>query len=340
MTDDTRRKTLADIAKLAGVGLGTASRALNNSPGIADATRLRVLAVAEEHHYVVSPEASRLAKGATGRVGLLVPHLSRWFFGAVVEGLASVLRQADLDVVLYPVGSLNDREDFFKRMPARRKVDAVVVVAFPVDDDERRRLEIMGVQIVAAGGQTVAYPHVRIDDYRAGRQAVDHLLFLGHRRIAMLEATDPDQPNLISMRSDAYYDALAENGIEPLPELVVTADWGGEHGAHSMGQLLALSQPPTAVYAHSDEVALGAIRSVRRAGLQIPGDISVVGIDDHPLAALSDLTTVRQDPFEQGRRTGEMLLGLLNGADVDQAVTMPTELIIRHSAAPPSVSRS
>lgn len=328
--------TLADIARLAGVGLGTASRALSNAPGVAPATRERIRRVAEELHYVVSPEASRLARGTTGRVALVVPHLSRWFFGSVVEGLEAVLRAADLDVLLYHVGDLRDRHDFFERLPARRKVDAVVVVAFQVEELERRRLELMGVQIVAAGGQTASYPSVRIDDYAAGRQAVDHLMYLGHRRIAMLEATDPDQPRLVTKRSTAYLDALAEHGIPVDEDLVVSAAWGSAEAGRSMGRLLGLKQPPTAVYAHSDEVALGALRTIRHAGLRVPQDISVVGIDDHPLAELLDLTTVRQDPHRQGELAARLLLEILEGTEVDRTVLMPTQLMVRGSTAPPA----
>ena len=181
------RLTLADIARLAGVGLGTASRALNNAPGVSPATRRRVLEVAERHSYVVSPEASKLAGGSTGRIAILVPHVSRWFFGAMLESLGSVFRDADLDVLLYHVGGPQDRRDFFQRLPARRKVDAVVVVGFPVEEAERERLELLGVQVVAAGGQHAVYPRVCIDDLEAGRRAVDHLISLGHRAIAMID---------------------------------------------------------------------------------------------------------------------------------------------------------
>lgn len=336
MAEAQGKVTLADIARMAGVGLGTASRALSNAAGVAPATRERIRRVAEEMHYVVSPEASRLARGTTGRVALVVPHLSRWFFGSVVEGLESVLRGADLDVLLYHVGDLHDRNDFFERLPARRKVDAVVVVAFQVEELERRRLELMGVQIVAAGGQTASYPSVQIDDYVAGRQAVDHLLYLGHRRIAMLEATDPDQPRLLTRRSSAYLEALAEQGIPVDEELVVSATWGSVQAGRSMGRLLGLKRPPTAVYAHSDEVALGALRTIRHAGLRVPQDISVVGIDDHPLAELLDLTTVRQDPYRQGVMAGQLLLGILDGAEVDRTLLTPTQLIVRGSTAPPA----
>lgn len=328
--------TLADIARLAGVGLGTASRALRDAPGVAPATRERVLEVADKLAYVVSPQASSLRLGPTGRVAVVVPHLDRWFFGAMLNGLESVLRTAELDVLLYPVSDQRDRSDFLKRLPARRKVDAVIVVAFPLNEIERTRLELMGVRIVAAGGQSAAYPYVCIDDAVAGRQALDHLIYLGHRRIAMLEAIDPDQPPLISGRTTSYYAALADAGIPVDQQLVESSDWGGENGAESMAKLLSLREPPTAVYAHSDEVALGAMRTIRRAGLRIPEDISVIGIDDHPLAALTDLTTVRQPVFDQGARAAKILLELLGGNQaVNQAVTVPTQLVIRRSTTPP-----
>jgi len=331
------RVNMVDIARAAGVSMATASRALSGAAGVAPATRARVLAVAEKLSYVVSPEASRLAGGATGRVAVVVPHISRWFFAALLEGLESVLRDADIDVLLYHLDDAEDRQDFFDRLPARRKVDAVVVLAFPVGELERKRLELMGVLIVAAGGQVASYPYVCIDDEAAGRQAVDHLIFLGHRRIGMIAAVDPDEPGwpVTLGRSQAYYAALRDAGIPVDESLVATVDWGGNQGAEAMARLLSLREPPTAVYAHSDEVALGAIRTLRRSGLRVPDDISVIGIDDHPLAELTDLSTVAQPVREQGAIAGRMVLGLLRGEDVDPGVTVPTQLVLRGSTAPP-----
>ena len=332
---------MVDIARIAGVSLATASRALSNAPGVAAATRERVLAVAEDLSYVVSPEASRLSGGSTRRVAVVVPHIARWFFGAMLEALESVLREADLDVLLYTVGNAADGHSFFVRLPARRKVDAVVVLAFPVSEAEQRRLDLMGVSIVAAGGQSAAYPYVCIDDEVAGRQAMDHLIFLGHRRIAMIAATDPKETRwpAVPFRSQAYYSALRDAGIAADASLVTTVDWGGLQGAEAMSQLLSLREPPTAIYAHSDEVAVGAMRTLRRAGLRIPEDISVIGIDDHPLAELTDLTTVSQPVRQQGLLAGQMVLGLLQGDDVERAVTVPTRLVIRQSTAPPRITR-
>jgi DNA-binding LacI/PurR family transcriptional regulator len=194
------------------------------------------------------------------------------------------------------------------------------------------------VTILAAGGQDEAYPHVSIDDDAAGRQAVRHLLQLRHRRIAMIAATDPTFPGWPrdTPRSSAYYAALAEAGVAVDERLVVTVDWGGPSGADGMSRLLSLREPPTAVYAHSDEVALGAMRTIRRAGLRVPQDISIVGIDDHPLADLMDLTTVHQPVREQGARSAELLLALLRGDHVDRSVTVPTRLVVRGSTSPPT----
>lgn len=332
------KMALADVARLAGVSMATASRALSNAYGVAPATRERVLEVAERINYVVSPEASRLSRGSTMRVALVVPHIERWFFGAMVSGLESVLSDAGFDVLLYHVGDAEDRQRFFQVLPARRKVDAVVVVAFPIADAERARLELMGVTIVAAGGQDAAYPFVCIDDYTAGRQAVDHLLRLRHRRIGMIEAIDPDQPNwpVRPGRSRAYYDAVEGAGLSLDEQLVVTGDWGAQHGSDAMARLLSLPTPPTAVYAHSDEVALGAMRTLRRAGLRVPDDMALIGIDDHPLAELVDLTTVHQPVREQGQRAAEMLVAHLRGdPNADKAVHMPTQLVVRGSTTAP-----
>jgi DNA-binding LacI/PurR family transcriptional regulator len=219
-------------------------------------------------------------------------------------------------------------------------VDAVVAVAFPVNDAERERLEGLDVTLVAVGGQIGARPYVTIDDQAAGRQAVGHLIHLGHRRIGMIESLEPDQRGeQPAGRRLAYERALAEAGQPVDPDLVVSVDWGGEEGADAMARLLGLRSPPTAVYAHSDEVALGAVRTLRRAGLRIPQDVSVVGIDDHPLAALTDLTTVHQPVREQGALAGHMVVTALSGGDPGTGIVLPTRLVVRGSTAPPGGAR-
>jgi LacI family repressor for deo operon, udp, cdd, tsx, nupC, and nupG len=333
--------TLAEVARRAGVSLATASRAMNAGYGVSPPTRERVLAAAEELAYVISPEASRLAGGRTGRVGLVVPHIDRWFFGTLVAGAEAALDDAGYDVLLFHVGDAEDRRDFFHRLPARRKIDGLIVVGFPVLGAERERLELLGVSIVSAGGQQEAYPSTCIDDYSAATTAVNHLVNLGHRRIAMIEAVDPDQPGWPALppRSVAYHDVLDREGITRDDALVATVPWGGEAGADAMAQLLAHPEPPTAVYAHSDEIAVGAVRTARRAGMQVPADISIVGIDDHPIAALTDLTTVAQPVRAIGQEAAATLLHLIDGGTSPASTTFPTRLVVRRSTAPPPAVR-
>ncbi|SDF81490.1 transcriptional regulator, LacI family [Pseudonocardia oroxyli] len=330
-----RAVNLADVARLAGVSPATASRALGGHPHVAAATRERVRRVADELSYVVSPDASRLAGGRTGRVAALVPHLDRWYFAALLDGLAGALRSAGLDLLVRCVGGAADRAEQLQRMPGRRVVDAVVALAFEVDGWDGA-----DVPLVTVGGPPSTVPFVTIDDLAAGRQAMDHLIHLGHRRIAMIEALDPDQRSEEPVgRRVAYEQALAQAGLPQDQDLVATVDWGGVEGADAMARLLGLRHPPTAVYAHSDEVALGAIRTLRRAGLRIPDDVSVIGVDDHPLAELTDLTTVRQPVREQGALAGHMVATALSGGDPGPGIVLPTQLVVRGSTAPPREER-
>jgi DNA-binding LacI/PurR family transcriptional regulator len=158
------------------------------------------------------------------------------------------------------------------------------------------------------------------------------LVHLGHSRIGMLEVIDADQPGLPSNQSAGYYAALEEHQLDLDPGLVASNSWGGNEGAASMSQLLAVDEAPRAVFAHSDEVGAGAIRTLRRARLTPGRDLSIIGIDDHPVADMLDLSTIRQRPDEQGRRAARLLLDLLEHRDPGPVhVTLPTELVVRSS---------
>ncbi len=310
-------------------------------PGVSAETRERIAKIADELAYVVSPEASRLAGGATRRVAVVVPAISRWFYATMLAGIEAVLREADLDVLIYHVEGASDRERFFDRLPARRKVDAVILIALPVTDPQRRRLDLMGVTVVVAGGKIADYPNVQIDDEQAARQAAGHLIAVGHRRIGLITTSDSEDQVWTSevLRKGGYEDALRRAGIPLSPELMVTVRWGLDGGARGMDQLLSLPNPPTAVFAHSDEVAMGALRTLRRASLAVPDRMSIVGIDDHPMADLNDLTTVHQSVEVQGAIAGQLVLDLVSGRTPRRMhVTVPTYLVVRGSTAAPAVS--
>jgi LacI family transcriptional regulator, repressor for deo operon, udp, cdd, tsx, nupC, and nupG len=332
---------MADVARAAGVSIGTVSRALRDAPGVSEPNRSRIKQLAEDLSYVVSPEASRLSRGSTGRVLVVAPTLHRWFYATMLAGIERVLREAALDVLIYHVEDAADRHAFFAKLPARRKVDAVVAIAFPVTDDDVRRLELMGVAVVGAGGRLGDHPHVGIDDEAAAGQAVSHLIGLGHRRIAMIRTEDPEGYiwPADAARTRGYRRALSAAGVRVPTDMTVTVPWGVEGGARAIEQLLRRPDPPTAVFAHSDEVAMGALHTLRRAAIAVPERMSVVGVDNHPLAETADLTTVHQPVEEQGRAAGRLVLALLEGdTPANPHVTLPTSLIVRASTAPPRSS--
>ncbi len=321
-----------DVAQRLGVSISTVSRALRGQPGVSETMRQRVLAEAEAMSYVVSPAASSLSGGATGRVGVLVPQIDVWFYSSVVAGIESRLRAEGLDVQLCCLPTVKERFDFFERLPLRRKVDALIIASFPLDERARTRLESMGLPVVVVEEEVEGLPGVRIDDRVAATMAVEHLLRAGHRRIAMIRTSDPEGRVWAAdiARLDGYRAALSAHGVIPDDDQVVKVPWGIEGGASAMEVLLSRPDPPTAVFCFSDEVAIGALRTLRRAGLSVPAEMSVVAVDDHPMAELMDLTTVRQPVHKMGTTAAEIVLSMLRGEE-PESVVLPTRLVIRHS---------
>ena len=328
---------MADVAARAGVSIATVSRALRDVPGVSDATRDRIRGIAEELSYVVSPEASRLSRRRTGRVAVVVPRIDVWFYSAMLSSIESVLHQADLDVLVYQVDGEEQRRRFFQHLPSRRKVDAVILIALPVLQDEERRLDLLGVQVVVAGGRLRDYPHVEVDDHHVATQVMRHLFDLGHRRIGMIRTSDTTGAAWSSdiERTRGYREALQDAGIAWRDDYLVTRPLGIRAGADGVAALLALRDPPTAVFAYSDEIAFSAWAHLTSSGVRVPDELSLVGVDGHPLAELVGLTTVEQDVQAQGQLAGDMTLALLRGEVLENvSVVVPSRLVPRGSTAP------
>ncbi len=326
--------SMADVASRAGVSTATVSRSLR-AGSVAPKTRDRVLQAAHDLQYVRSPAASHLASGRTQTIGIVVPFAARWFFSEVIAGAESVLRPAGFDLLLYDIRDPDSRSRFFAGLPLRRRVDSVLVVASGLRQDEQDRLFGLGIPLCVLGGHIAGSPSVGIDEEQAAAVAVRHLVGLGHRRVAMISGNPDDVigASTTSRRQAGYRAALAEAGITDAT--VVTQDWGVAGGARAMEQLLEEPVFPTAVFAESDEMAFGALRTLRNAHIQVPERMSVIGIDDHEFAYSVGLTTIAQPVREQGAAAASALLRLLAGGSDEQSVTlMPTRLIVRGSTAP------
>lgn len=326
--------SIEDVARLAGVSIATVSRALRGLPDVAQATRERVLDAARQLDYVASPFAARLASGRTATVGVVVPFVNRWFFGEVIDTAETALRKHGFDLLLYNLGDEEGRARFFDVMPMRKRVDAVLVSSLVLSDEEIAALTSLNCPIGLLGFDHPGFLSTRIDDVGSARTAVNHLLDRGHRRIALIGG-DTDDPMRFTPplhRQDGYREALRDAGIEPDPSLEVLGYFTIDGGREACDRLLAVAERPTAIFAESDEMAYGALWTLRRHGLRVPDDVAVIGFDDQATAGVMDLSTIRQPVAEQALDVSSRLLAAI-ASDDDAAtdVVLPTELVVRGS---------
>ncbi|GAA4707013.1 LacI family DNA-binding transcriptional regulator [Phytohabitans rumicis] len=331
-----------DVARLAGVSTATVSRALRGLPTVSESTRDRVLAAAAKLGYTASPSASRLAGGKTGAVAVVVPRITRWFFATVVEAAEDALHQAGYDLLLHNLGgSEHERQRLLHTAALHKRVDALVLVATPLQGPDFAavtNLALPGVT-VSSGTGVPGWPSIRIDDVAAACTATSYLIEQGHRRVAHISGDPSDELAFTTHidRRRGYREALRIAGIEPDPALDVEAEFTVSGGERAVAELLRRGPAPTAVFAACDEMAMGAMAALRQAGLRVPDDVSVIGIDDHDLAGVVGLTTVAQPAADQGRLAVATLLGPLTQGDpsVTETVILPTRLIVRESTGPP-----
>ena len=307
---------IEDVAQAAGVSTATVSRALRGLPMVSDSTRQRVLSAAAELQYVASPTASSLASGKTMVVGVVVPHVTRWYFAHLIASASEVLREHGYHVLLFDVGGEGpDRPMLLESRALFRRVDAVLVLSLRMHPTERTLLVNLGVPVVTVGVPGDGWTCVRIDDVTAAARATEHLVALGHRDIAFVggePADSGDFPTPLD-REQGFRSTMRRHGLDVDPSWLLSTDWTATGGLAAGSRLLGGARRPTAVVACSDELAIGVLAAARFRGLRVPEDLSVTGIDDHDMAAVHGLTTVAQPVAEQGRLAARLLLGQLGG---------------------------
>jgi DNA-binding LacI/PurR family transcriptional regulator len=332
--------SIDEVAQLAGVSTATVSRALSGRGHVSTASRERVLDAAQSLGYVVSSRASSLASGRTRNVGVVVPFLDRWFFSTVLSGVSSALMRRGYDITLYNITADSDvRREVFGTFLRRQRVDAVIAVSIELDEDETQRMLDLGLPVIAIGGPNPNLDTLTVDDVAVAQLATRHLLSLGHTDIAHIGANpefDLDF-HIPTNRRLGFEKALADAGITPRPVYLEPADFTIEGGYRAAKQLLGRPGPrPSAIFAASDEMAIGAILAARDLGFRIPEDLSVIGIDGHELGEFFRLTTVDQFPLGQGERAADAVLAKLAADDSGPAQeheALPFELIVRGTTA-------
>jgi DNA-binding LacI/PurR family transcriptional regulator len=313
---------------------------------VSDKSRAKVEAAALELGYVASHSAYTLATGRNRNIGVVMPYVDRWFFSAALEAIESTLIENGYDLTLYNLsGGEEQRGKIFNEFLLRQRVDAVLTVAVHPNEEELEQLNKMKKPIIAIGGQVHGARSLAMNDHDAGKLATEHLISLGHTRIANISGPEGSDRefNQANKRHAGYLDAMHDAGIE------IRKNWLGETDYTSPGAYKVAKQmlgdpknAPTAIFCNSDEMGFGAIMAARDLGLRVPQDVSVIGIDNHDMSDFFGLTTLDQRVREQGTFATKILLELLldptleSHVNVEEETDWPVDLIIRSSTARPA----
>jgi DNA-binding LacI/PurR family transcriptional regulator len=339
------RPTIADVARAAGVSKGAVSFALNDRPGVAEATRARILAAADELGWTPSHRARALSSSRAMTVGLVVARQPETlsadpFFPAFIAGIESTLADHGQALLLQVVGDQESERRSYEALAASGRVDGVFLTDLRVDDPRPALLKTLGLPTILIAPCPTAgpWPVVAVDDRPGIAAAVEHLVALGHRRIAHVAGP----ADLVHTRSrrEAWAGALVAAGLGEAPCL--HSDFSPAGGAQATHQLLDAGEPPTAIVYANDLMAIAGMSAAQTRGLTVPDDLSVTGFDDTPIAGhlRPPLTSVRTDVVGWGRAAAGCLLRLVDG-ELCPDVSLPSpELILRDSTAPPRLAET
>lgn len=334
--------TIRDVARRAGVGVGTVSRVLNDSPLVSEETRQKVQTAIEALDYSPSAVARRLSRGRSMAIAVIAPFFTRRSYVERLQGIEHVLSAGGYDLILYNVETVARRDECLRALPRGERVDGLLILSLAPSDAEAERLLEMGVPTVLIDAYHDSLPTITIDDTAGARKAVQHLIDLGHRHIAYIGERLHDNPfnfRPIGDRYEGYRDGLAAAGIPFRPEYHRQGSYGWREARRMTHDLLSLENRPTAVFAYSDTMAFGVLEAAQQAGVTVPAELSVIGFDDVEITQYFRLTTVRQPLYDSGARGAELLLEWMD-SDLTrpQHIILPTELMVRQTTAPPATN--
>ncbi len=332
--------TMKDLARELGLSVSTVSRALRDHPDISEKTRERVAALADERSYAPNLIAKSLQTQRTNIIGVIVPEIRHDFFSSVISGIEETAYRAGFATMICQSHESMEREALHLRALLSQRVAGVLVSLSKQTKTFEHLREVIrrGVPLVQFDRTTEELPtgRVLVDDVQGACAAVTHLIEQGYRRIALLSGLS--HVSISRRRRQGYEKALADHGLPLDEKYIVAGAFHEEDGRRGMRALLALDNPPDAVFAVNDPVAVGAFVYLKEQGVRIPEDIALAGFSNNPISALLDppLTTVDQYPFEVGREAALMLLRHVDNSEKSGTTgitTIKTRLIVRKSTA-------
>ena len=332
--------TIGDVARVAGVGRGTVSRVLNERANVDPATRARVLSAIRDLDFAPSPTARRLSLGRTQTVAVILPFLTRPSAVERLHGIEFALVRAGYDLIVFNVETVERRESVFRDLPRPERVDGLIIVSLSPHEEEVQRIERSGLPAVLVDAHHRALPRVVADDVLGGHIAAQHLIGLGHRRIAFI-GDIPRTPLAFTssrLRLTGVRRALADARLRLPASLIGLGDHSRRRAAELAVRMLSTPLPPTAIVCASDTQAAGVLEAATSLGLSVPGNVSVTGYDDLELADHLGLTTIHQPLFESGvRAVQRLLIGIDGGSTGPLREVQGISLVVRRSTAPPAI---
>jgi LacI family transcriptional regulator len=321
------RVTIYEVAELARVSISTVSNVLNKPERVKAETRERVLAAADELGFIPKTQAVTLARQGTGRIGVMAPFTS---YASYLRRLAGVLRAASefgLEVVVFDHESAAlASSPALASMPIHGRLDGLLVMGLPIEEGIAKRFHERGLPTVAVDADSDRFSRVVIDDVEGGRLAAGHLLKKGHRRLGyLLERQVSDYESQAVRRLVGFKEVVAAGGGDVVVEI---SDNSVAHARAAAARLLQLDPPPTAIMAHHDLLAIGALLAARDHGIDVPSGVAVMGFDDGEMAEAADLTTVRQ-PFEESGEAAIRLLRSLDSRSSRSTLVLGLEIVER-----------
>ncbi len=331
--------TIYDLAREAGVGIGTASRCMNNHPHVSPETRARVLTVAKRLNYFPHRHARGLASKKSNAVSIVIPYITNYFFVEVLQGVQDKAAELGVDLVLYGVSDPSEAEHYLRRSLHYGHVDGVLYFSMAFPESCVAKFKELQLPVVLVDAYHPEFDSFRVENREGARQATSHLVRLGHRTIAMINASLDAQP--ARERMDGYRDALEEGGLPLVTEVTRIAprqrldgfnkEWGYAAMRDLIRRTTALHHA-TAVFIASDIQAVGALEAARELGVHVPQDLAIVGFDDIELAQHLELTTMRQPMYQIGAMALARIMLRMDRPESTPTVTsFVPELVIRQS---------
>jgi LacI family transcriptional regulator len=328
------RVTIHDVAAEAGVSFGTVSRVINNDAHVKKETRERVQSAIKRLNYVANRQARSLAGGKTNSIGVLVPDLGTGYTGEIIRGIDAELSLAGLDLILYTTHRTPRKEANYVANLASGMVDGLLILLprQPADFINNMTAQRFPFVLIDHQGTGSDCPAVGAMNWSGGYSATEYLIKLGHERVGFI--TGSMDLGCAVDRLAGYRSALKTYHIEEDPDLIYEGDFFQPDGYAGALELLDLADPPTAIFASNDVMAMGVMDAIRHRDLRVPDDVSVIGFDDIPQASLvrPALTTINQPLEKMGRVATQLLLGLLDDPEKGaERIELPTQLVIRDS---------